>query len=68
MTENEFWARFIDTTNALRLVLKEPLITRERLERAGCLVRRCDCNDPTCPGWAMTFREEVIQCVVNSRA
>lgn len=68
MTENEFWVRFIDTTNALRLVLKEPLITRERLERAGCRVERCDCSDPTCPGWGMKLANEVIQCAVNSQA
>ena len=55
MTKDEFWTRFIDTTNALRLVLNEPLLTRERLERAGCLVRPCNCSDPTCPGWGMAF-------------
>lgn len=59
MTKDEFWTRFIDTTNALRLVLNEPLITRERLERVGCFVRRCNCSDPTCPGWSMAFEKKI---------
>lgn len=68
MTENEFWDRFIDTTNALRLVLNEPLVTRKRLERVGCRVQRCNCSDPTCPGWGMTFTGEVVvKCVTNSQ-
>lgn len=53
MTADEFMQRFLDTTNGLRAVLGDELVTAERLKRAGCRVVPCGCSDRTCPGWVM---------------
>jgi hypothetical protein len=57
MTRDQFIELFLNTTNELRRLLGERLLTYQDLEQVGMTARPCDCQDPTCPGWGMAFEK-----------
>lgn len=53
MTAQEFADRFVNALNATRQMMREEPVGMEYLQRMGMKVVKCECEDPTCPGWAM---------------
>lgn len=55
VNKEKFIERFLKTTNELRKLLGDRLLTYEDLVRVGVTAERCTCSDKTCPGWGMRF-------------